>query len=449
MKSFILTSKLFVLICAFSYSSFAQAPEKLSYQAVIRNNVGTLVSNSPIGVKVSILQGSIGGPVVFSETHTINSNENGLISFQIGDGNPSVGLISDIEWSQGPYFIKNEHDINGGTNYTLVGTSELLSVPYALYAKNGLPTAQEGATMHFENGEWIADKTIFNNGSYVGVNQEYPIGSSVFDITSETADSQWGGMYVNTSHPNGKPFYGFATDGQGRTWFEVRGTSNDLVYYNGSSDIFTIAGDDKVGIANTNPQYTLDINGTMRLNTGTDATNKVLAGNNPSGELTWTSIDDAHISDMERSVFISFESFGESTGNSIITRIYNSYQFTNDFGEGAAGNVALPSDWDGTPFSVDLYFHKSTSATGTAGFFIRAAGIALGENYIVDPGATTAPLVTVSSSSGILYKQTFTISNVSLTDEFLRFFAIQRNDSGTFTDAIFFTGMKLRYNAKR
>src|SRR5690606_34667163 len=156
----------------------------------------------------------------------------------------------------------------------------------------------------------------------------------------------------NTTHQNGKPFYGFATDGVGRTWFEVRGTSNDLVYYNGSSDIFTVTGDDKVGIANTDPQYTLDINGTMRLNTGVNATNKVLTANNASGELAWTNINDTHISDMERSVFISFESFGENDGFTTVTRVANSYQFLNNFNEGISANVNLPTDWDGTPIFI-------------------------------------------------------------------------------------------------
>lgn len=121
-------------IVMLSVSAFAQTPDKISYQAVIRNNTNGLVTNSAIGMRVSIVQGSAGGTPVYVETHTPASNANGLVSVQIGGGTAVSGTFSAIDWGAGPYFIKSETDPLGGTNYTITGTTQLLSVPYALYS---------------------------------------------------------------------------------------------------------------------------------------------------------------------------------------------------------------------------------------------------------------------------------------------------------------------------
>ena len=126
---------LFLSILTFAYS-FGQAPQKMSYQAVIRNASNNLVSNSNVGMKISILQGSATGSSVYSETHAATSNSNGLVTIEIGTGNIISGNFGSINWGQGAYFIKTETDITGGSNYTLIATSQLLSVPYAIYAEN-------------------------------------------------------------------------------------------------------------------------------------------------------------------------------------------------------------------------------------------------------------------------------------------------------------------------
>ena len=113
-------------------SSFAQAPEKMSYQAVIRGANNALVTNQQVGIQISILQGST---AVYEETQTPISNTNGLVSLEIGTGTVISGSFTAIDWSAGTYFIKTETDPTGGTNYTITGTSQLLSVPFALYAK--------------------------------------------------------------------------------------------------------------------------------------------------------------------------------------------------------------------------------------------------------------------------------------------------------------------------
>ena len=127
---------IFCVTILFYVCSFAQAPQKMSYQAVIRNSSNTLVINTQVGMQISILQGAANGTAVYVETQTPTSNANGLVSLEVGTGTVVSGTFAAINWANGPYFIKTETDPTGGTNYTINGTTELLSVPYAMYAAN-------------------------------------------------------------------------------------------------------------------------------------------------------------------------------------------------------------------------------------------------------------------------------------------------------------------------
>ena len=114
----------------------AQSPNKMSYQAVIRNSSNTLVTNSAVGMRISILQTTTNGTAVYVETQSPTTNANGLVSIEIGGGTVVQGNFATIDWANGTYFVKTETDPTSGTNYTITGTSQLLSVPYALYAAN-------------------------------------------------------------------------------------------------------------------------------------------------------------------------------------------------------------------------------------------------------------------------------------------------------------------------
>lgn len=129
--------KFFILIIAIAaiFSSYAQIPEKFSYQAVIRDADDHLVINNPVGLQISILESSSMGTPVYIETHTSSTNTNGLMTLEIGTGSVVNGNFSGIDWSSGPYFIKVEVDPDGGINYSMESVSQLLSVPYALHAK--------------------------------------------------------------------------------------------------------------------------------------------------------------------------------------------------------------------------------------------------------------------------------------------------------------------------
>jgi hypothetical protein len=114
---------------------FAQSPNKMSYQAVIRNTSNALVTSSTVGMRISILQTKPSGKAVYVEIQTPTTNANGLVSIEIGGGTVVSGNFATIDWANGPYFVKTETDPAGGANYSITGTSQLLSVPYALHAK--------------------------------------------------------------------------------------------------------------------------------------------------------------------------------------------------------------------------------------------------------------------------------------------------------------------------
>jgi hypothetical protein len=120
-------------------SIFAQAPQKMSYQAVLRNSNDSLLISTPVGMRISLVQGSPTGTVVFSETQTATTNANGLVSLQIGMGTAVSGTFAGIDWAAGPYYVKTDTDLSGGTNYTITSCNEILSVPYALFSANGTP----------------------------------------------------------------------------------------------------------------------------------------------------------------------------------------------------------------------------------------------------------------------------------------------------------------------
>ncbi|MBQ0128303.1 MAG: collagen-like protein, partial [bacterium] len=141
---------------------FAQAPQKMSYQAVIRNSANELVVNTQIGMQISILQGSANGTAVYVETQTPTTNGNGLASLEIGAGTVVSGNFANINWANGPYFVKTETAVEAPlNNYTISGTSQLLSVPYALYAGNVPSGNHTGDMQYWDGSQWV----IFPAGS--------------------------------------------------------------------------------------------------------------------------------------------------------------------------------------------------------------------------------------------------------------------------------------------
>lgn len=165
--------KLYLTICIslLTLSTWSQSPEKISYQAVVRDSKGDLVANTEIGMEISIIKGSTNGTVIYTETQNPTSNSNGLVSIEIGGPEAIVelGNFSSVNWSDGIYFIRTKTDPTGGANYTITGTSQLLSVPYALHAKSA---------------ETITGPIVEIDGSITNEIQDLQLDSNILIITN-------------------------------------------------------------------------------------------------------------------------------------------------------------------------------------------------------------------------------------------------------------------------
>ena len=175
---------IFLAVILLTAGTFAQAPEKMSYQAVVRDSGDAIVANQAVGMQISILQTTATGTAVYVETQTPTTNINGLVTIEIGTGITS-DVFSGIDWATGTYFIKTETDLLGGSSYTITGTSQLLSVPYALYAKTASNVINE--TQNFEqvltNGN-NANANSINNLGQTSIGTLIPDNSAILDVSS-------------------------------------------------------------------------------------------------------------------------------------------------------------------------------------------------------------------------------------------------------------------------
>src|SRR5690349_17807601 len=130
---------LLILIAIITTAIAIAQPAKFNYQGVARNATGNPLASRPIALRISILDGSATGMVVYRESHAVTTNAFGLYNVAIGNGMNVTGTISGINWGSGDKYIRIELDPAGGTTYTDLGAAQLLSVPYAMYSGTGVP----------------------------------------------------------------------------------------------------------------------------------------------------------------------------------------------------------------------------------------------------------------------------------------------------------------------
>ncbi len=178
----------------------------MNYQAIIRDASNKLITNQTVGVRLSILQGSSSGTEIYKEIYNPNprTNSNGLLMIEVGVGVPIKGKFANIDWSVGQYFIKTETDPSGGTNYSIIGSSELTSVPYALFSANGVPGPKgdagpqgpkgdlgatgpqgpQGPAGNASSSTWTLKSVEFNTNGKVSVNGTTNSGGPISSTTS-------------------------------------------------------------------------------------------------------------------------------------------------------------------------------------------------------------------------------------------------------------------------
>ena len=186
---------------AFTLSIFAQTPEKMSYQAIIRSSDNNLIVDSDVSLKIIIRQESTIGTILYEENHIVTTNINGLASLEIGTGNIIQGDFSSIPWEQSTYFVETQVDPTGGSNYNIIGISQLLSVPYALHAKSA-----DSITGVIESTPYIAEVISFassRNINNLDINNTIACTtSSTLTITSDFSDMEIGDI-INLEAHNG------------------------------------------------------------------------------------------------------------------------------------------------------------------------------------------------------------------------------------------------------
>jgi hypothetical protein len=166
MKKGILRLIAILFYCCYSLNAFTQAPSSFSYQSILRDNQGSVLVNTSVVFRISIISGSENGTSVYSELHSAITNENGLVSLELGNGDIMFGSFNTIDWSTGNYFVRVEVDYNLDSAYDLDYTTKLNSVPFAMYAQSaGQLSGSNYKSMRYPLG--TEGDVLLLQGSYI------------------------------------------------------------------------------------------------------------------------------------------------------------------------------------------------------------------------------------------------------------------------------------------
>tara|TARA_R110002072_G_scaffold232309_1_gene389676 strand:+ start:26618 stop:28141 length:1524 start_codon:yes stop_codon:yes gene_type:complete len=161
------------------FLSISQVPNLFKFQSVARDVSGVIIPNSLLGLRISIRDLTSTGLIVFQETHTVTTNNFGLFSLNIGGGTNILGSINTVSWGNGNKFVAIEADLTGGTSYQPFGTSQLLSVPYAIHSNSSNSSLPDGTsvgnTMFWNGTSWVINNNnIYNAGNFIGLGTSAP-----------------------------------------------------------------------------------------------------------------------------------------------------------------------------------------------------------------------------------------------------------------------------------
>ena len=194
---------LITLLCI-SLKSSAQPPNKFSYQAVCRNSAGNIIAGQAVSLRLTIHDQLPAGTVLYKETHSVTTNNLGLVTLAVGGGVVNTGSFSSIPWGSGSKYL--EVELNTGSGFSSLGTTQLLSVPYALYAENANVPGIPGPT-----GPQGPPGSVINLGGFIHYPGELYGGGVVFHVyrdstgvehglvlalTDQSTSSRWSNLFI-------------------------------------------------------------------------------------------------------------------------------------------------------------------------------------------------------------------------------------------------------------
>lgn len=228
MKKLLIFGTTMMVVCM---TSVAQPPQSFKYQTVVRDYSGEIIQNQTIGVLISIHNSIPTGNIIYQETFSPSTNAFGLVNLEIGNGTPTIGAFSAIDWGSGSKFMEVEIDPNGGSNYTSTGTSELLSVPYALYANQSADShwGINGSDVYYNNGSVgigtiSPSRKIEINGNNSETGLRVAWGSNYPSVYGDILNNISGGLILNSNAGGGSwADMSLQTNGTTRMFIESAG----------------------------------------------------------------------------------------------------------------------------------------------------------------------------------------------------------------------------------
>ena len=326
--------------------NFAQSPEKVNYQAVARNSNGVPLPNQSISVRASILDGSSTGTPVYQETHSISTNGLGLFNIPIGGGANISGNFNNIAWGNGDKYIQIEIDLTGGTTYVLMGTSQMLSVPYALYSSKSGTSLNDNDTSSTNEIQ-----TISINGGSVSLS-----GANAISLPDSSSSNE-----LQTLNRNN----GTITISDGNSIILPDSSStNELQTLSRTNGTINISDGNSINLpdsSSTNEFQTLSrTNGTVSISDGnsinlpdSSSTNEFQNLSRTNGTISISngnniSLPDSSATNELQNLSFSNDTLTISQGNSVL--IDNSYSF--DFPHGFNGTLVYFNPQQTNTYSV-------------------------------------------------------------------------------------------------
>jgi hypothetical protein len=285
MKSFILS----VFFLAITFSLVAQAPQGINYQTVIRNSSGIVLANTNVSIKINIRSNSALGTIVYAETHTVSTNQFGLVNFVIGQGTVITGTFVNINWGNGTYFAETLVDPAGGNAYVTVGAQQLMSVPYALYASKASNSSSWKDTSVIINS--VAFPIVLSRNGAIVSSSPFTYGTNIDD----------GGMELWAPYPAIDFKNNFVKDADMRIAYDSSkagyltiSTYDSTLINKWKWDQFVFNKDGKMGVGTSSPLNQIHVIGDIRAGIASDST-YILTGGTDGGFVIQRKNDLAYI----------------------------------------------------------------------------------------------------------------------------------------------------------